>query len=221
MREQRHHRGKDAVRDMASDISPNEADDRGGDESGNAHDDAGEKPLSHASILPSSFVVRWARELASIVPARSSALDVAMGRGRHAVVLHAAGFRVFGVDIRFDAVRDAVAAVEHHGGSLRGWCADLTATPLPRERFDVILVTRFLQRNLFASLKGALTPGGVIVYETFTEAQRVHGCGPTSADHLLRRGELRDYFADFEVLFAEEVSGPEAVARIVARRPGL
>ena len=35
-------------------------------------------------------------------------------------------------------------------------------------------------------------------------------------DHLLRVGELRTYFSDFEVLFEEEVSEPEAVARIVA-----
>jgi hypothetical protein len=61
--------------------------------------------------------------------------------------------------------------------------------------------------------------GGVVLYETFTVNQRQLGFGPTSPDHLLQPGELRHQFDGFEVLFHEEVDVPEAVARIVARRP--
>jgi SAM-dependent methyltransferase len=167
---------------------------------------------------PSAFVVAWAESLFRIIPPARRALDVAMGRGRHAVVLAELGYRLFGVDNRFDAVRDAVAKVAGRGRRLLGWCADLTTTPLPRERFELIVVTRYLQRDLFPSLKDALVPGGVLVYETFTEAQRAHKRGPTSPDHLLQRGELRRYFEDFEILLSEEVDEPEAVARIVVRR---
>ena len=35
-----------------------------------------------------------------------------MGRGRHALALARSGFRTFGVDIEFDAVRDAVASAK-------------------------------------------------------------------------------------------------------------
>ncbi len=59
-----------------------------------------------------------------------------------------------------------------------------------------------------------------MLFETFTEAQRAHGRGPTSPDHLLAPGELRARFDALEVLFYEEVVEPEAVARIVARRSG-
>ena len=38
------------------------------------------------------------------------ALDVAMGRGRHALPLARAGFRTFGVDVQLEAVREAIAA---------------------------------------------------------------------------------------------------------------
>ena len=129
-----------------------------------------------------------------------------------------AGFQVFGVDVRFDAVRDATVGAAAVGMRVRGWCADLTQHPLPPARFDVIVVTRYLQRDLFAALKRALRPGGVVLYETFTMAQRALGTGPTSPDHLLEPGELRRAFDGFEVLFYEEVSAPEAVARIAARR---
>ncbi len=133
-------------------------------------------------------------------------------------LLARAGFKTFGVDIKLDAVRDAVHSAAAEGLIVLGWCADLTRDALPVERFDLIVVTRYLQRDLFPSLGRALTPGGVLLYETFTVAQRAHGRGPTSPDHLLEPGELRQQFEGFEVLFYEEVSEPDAVARIVARR---
>jgi SAM-dependent methyltransferase len=172
-------------------------------------------------MSPSPLVAEWAARLARRTTndeRQPAALDVAMGRGRHAVVLARAGFKTFGVDIRRDAVSDAVRTASAGGLSVHGWCADLTQTPLPRARFDAIVVTRYLQRDLFPALREALVPGGAIVFETFTVAQRALGRGPTSPDHLLELGELRERFEGLEVLFYEEVSAPEAVARIVARR---
>jgi tellurite methyltransferase len=146
------------------------------------------------------------------------ALDVAMGRGRHALPLARAGFRTFGVDADVEVVRETVRAAREAGTPIHAWCADLTSYPLPVARFDVVLVTRYLQRDLFPAIRDAVTPGGIVLYETFTVRQRALGKGPTSPDHLLREGELRGYFADFEIAFYEEVSSPEALARLVARR---
>jgi SAM-dependent methyltransferase len=95
----------------------------------------------------------------------------------------------------------------------------LTAAPLPRSAFDLIVVTRYLQRDLFPTLREALKPGGVLVYETFTVRQRERGSGPTSAAYLLEEGELAGYFSGFDVVFYEETLSPEAVARLVARKP--
>ena len=50
--------------------------------------------------------------------------------------------------------------------------------------------------------------------------QRALGFGPKSADHLLEPGELRRRFDGLDILFYEEVSAPEAVARLVARQSG-
>jgi len=169
---------------------------------------------------PSQFIAEWAALSAATCPPPRRALDLAMGRGRHTLVLAELGFRVFGVDAKFEAVRDALAQASTRGLVIRGWCADLTRFPLPRARFELIVVSRYLQRDLFPSLGDALTPGGVVLFETFTEAQRGHGRGPTSPDHLLAPGELRARFDTFEVLFYEEVAEPDAVARIVARKSG-
>ena len=173
----------------------------------------------------SLFIVEWTRlrsdELNELRRGTSwRALDVAMGRGRHVVPLARAGFRVFGVDVKLNAVRDAVAAAAADGARLHAWCADLTQHPLPIARFDLIVVSRYLQRDLFPDLQAAVAPGGMMLYETFTTAQRALGTGPTSPDHLLEPGELRARFDidGWDVLFYEETLKPEAVARLAARR---
>jgi SAM-dependent methyltransferase len=173
--------------------------------------------LSQQAIIPfSPFAAEWIAKLAGTGHTR--ALDVAMGRGRHALPLARAGFRTFGVDVNFDAVRETMRAARDAGTPIAAWCADLTDYPLPAAAFDLVVVTRYLQRDLFPALRAALRPGGIVLYETFTIHQRALGSGPTSPDHLLREGELRGYFADFEIVFYEETSAPEAVARLVARR---
>ena len=141
-----------------------------------------------------------------------------MGRGRHAAPLARAGFRTFGVDVNVDAVRAAVRAAAASGVTVHGWCGDLSQCALPVGRFDLVVVTRYLQRDLFPALRETLAPGGVVIYETFTTAQRALGRGPTSDHHLLEPGELKRLFEGFEVLAYEEVVRPEAVARLVARR---
>lgn len=174
----------------------------------------------------SPFIVEWVARLARHdardgvhhggAPRR--ALDVAMGGGRHALDLARAGFLTFGVDIRLDAVRDATAAAAHAGLTIFGWCADLTQCPLPASHFDLVVVTRYLQRDLFPALRASVKPGGLVLYETFTTAQRALGNGPRSPEHLLEPGELRRQFEGFELLCDEEVSAAEAVARVAARR---
>lgn len=182
--------------------------------------------VDHMSPAPSPFAAEWISTLAVPAATPKKALDVAMGRGRHALLLARHGFETFGVDRRFDVVKEAMQAAARQGLQLRGWCADLTATPLPARVFDLVIVTRYLQRDLFAPLKESMRAGGCVVYETFTTAQRELGTGPSSHDHLLRPGELLSAFTDWEVLFYDElvaVDGvgdrPEAVARLVAQRP--
>ena len=178
-------------------------------------------------MSPSPFVVEWLERLARewnlagarlAARGRRRALDVAAGRGRHTVRIARAGFETFAVDLKLDALRDAAAAAARAGVRVRAWCADLTQHPLPAGRFDLVVVTRYLQRDLFPALQRASAPGGVVVYETFTTAQRALGTGPTSADHLLEPGELRERFEGWRVLAYEETRQPEAVARLAARR---
>ena len=161
----------------------------------------------------------WIARLARDRREGARALDVAMGGGRHTLALAAAGYRAFGVDVRLDAIREAVRAAWHGALALRAWCADVGTHPLPAAWFDVIVVARFLDRALFPAIAAAVAPGGVVLYETFTTAQRALGRGPRSPAHLLEPGELRSALPGFDELFYEEVASPDAVARFAARRP--
>jgi tellurite methyltransferase len=169
---------------------------------------------------PSPFIEEWIGKLiAQIAPPRR-ALDIAMGRGRHAFTLAAAGFRTFGVDNKYDVILDTVRRGQKRGYALRAWCTDLTRPALPSRRFDLIVVTRYLQRDLCPALVDALVPGGFLLYETFTELQHGRPRGPQSPTHLLRLGELRSLFADLEEIFYEELTdgADDALARLAARK---
>ena len=167
---------------------------------------------------PSSpFVERWIATLASEFP-QGRALDVACGRGRHALALAAAGFHVVGFDIQMDALAGARSMAQSRRLAVSLACVDLTSMRLPRAHFHVVVVTRYLDRLLFPALRDALVPGGVVLYETFTELQLRYNRGPRSRDHLLAPGELRTLLRGMDVLFDEEVSAPDAVARVAARR---
>jgi tellurite methyltransferase len=217
MGKQREHGGEEADRDVAGDVRALKAEHGSADEAGEANPDGSKQRLSQDAIIndpPASFVSEWAMRSGG-----GRAIDLAMGRGRHALVLARSGFRTFGVDRSFDAVHSAVARARSDGLVLHGWCADLTAGGLPRDAFDLVVVTRYLQRDLFPAIRRMVRRGGVVLYETFTVQQRRLGCGPTSPAHLLEPDELARHFDGFEVLFYEEVDSPEAVARIVARRP--
>src|SRR5665213_2085294 len=80
---------------------------------------------------PSPFAGAWIVRLRPRAGAVASALDVAMGRGRHAALLAAAGYDTFGVDLNMEALRGARTEIPR----LHAWCADLTSCPLPRARF--------------------------------------------------------------------------------------
>jgi SAM-dependent methyltransferase len=207
---------------MPRDVGALQAEKRRGQEAEESEADCCEKRLSQSDKIivdpPSAFVAAWLPRLAGGTAEPPRALDLAMGRGRHTLALAQAGFRTFGVDADVEAIREALAAAERRRLVVRAWCADLRNYPLPRDAFDLVLVVRYLQRDLFGSIGDAVRAGGVLVYETFTVNQRALGWGPKSADHLLEPGELRRSSDGLDVMSYEETTESEAVARLVARK---
>ncbi|MDO8616973.1 MAG: class I SAM-dependent methyltransferase [Dehalococcoidia bacterium] len=168
---------------------------------------------------PAPFLV----ENIGLLPRRGHVLDAAMGAGRNALFLAEKGYTVTGIDISPVAVeRCRTEARLRRGVSIEAVCADLESYPLPGGAFDIVLVFYYLQRDLCPRLAAALRPAGILVFETFTTAQRACGWGPTRDDHLLLPGELRTLFPGTDELLYREGTvpserGPKAVASLVAR----
>ncbi len=147
------------------------------------------------------------------------ALDVACGRGRHALWLAEQGFRVTAIDRDADALRELAEEARRRGVSIDAGLVDLErgSGVLPADAFDVIVVVHYLHRPLFPQLLAALRAGGVLIYETFTTAQAARG-KPTNPDFLLRPGELRDLVAPLDLLaWREGEFDGRDVASVVAR----
>jgi SAM-dependent methyltransferase len=148
------------------------------------------------------------------------ALDVACGRGRHALWLAQQGWRVTALDRDAKALGELESEARRRGLAILARVADLESAPatLPEVAFDVIVVVHYLHRPLFPRLLAALRPGAVLVYETFTIAQAARG-KPTNPDFLLRPGELRQLVGSLELLEAREgeFDGRD-VASVVARK---
>ncbi len=163
----------------------------------------------------------WLFECADLLPRTGRALDVACGRGRHALLLASMGLHVTAVDRDAAALERLQDQADRLGLALATRVVDLEApdTDLGGDAYDLVLVTRFLHRPLFPQLRQALARGGLLVYETFLEEQAAHG-RPTNPDYLLKAGELAELVRPLEVLRSVEgeVEG-KWVAAVAARRP--
>jgi len=171
----------------------------------------------------------WLVENAHLLPRRGRALDVACGRGRHALRLAAVGLDVLAVDRDRAALEWLERAAQGLGYRVRTECLDLETGPFPRGRercdlgrelHDVVVVVHYLHRPLFPALMECLRPGGLLLYETFTVEQGERG-RPSNPDFLLEPGELPRRVEPLEILAQREGEfDGRHVASVAARKHG-
>ena len=172
----------------------------------------------------------WLLSNALSAPRFARTLDVACGRGRHALFLASAGYPVRAIDRDPERIEklgrvarrlhlpiDTAVVDLEKGGAEAGSDGPL----LGEEEWEMILVFNYLHRPLFPALVRALRPGGVLVYETFMRHEGARG-GPTSPDHLLEPGELPGLVAPLAVVRRREGEfDGRYVASVLARKSSL
>lgn len=179
-----------------------------------------------AIAAPSPFVVQALDLLATeqdLLPSRR-ALDVACGRGRHALLLAGRGYDVDAVDYALPALTTLKRTADARGQIVRCLVADVTTWPLPSARYAVVTVVNFLDRTLFAALLAAVAPGGTLIYETHRRDERVGAEQTLRPEFLLAPGELDARCQGWDILLRHEDTRTHdgmlvARAGIVARRP--
>ncbi len=137
----------------------------------------------HGTEAPSLWVQRWSH----LVRPGGTVLDVACGHGRHARWFHGLHHPAVGVDRSRESMQAVAGAIPDGEWVV----ADIENGPWPfaGRQFDAVVVTHYLWRPLVDVLLASLAPGGVLIYETFTQGNETVG-KPSRPDFLLRSGEL-------------------------------
>lgn len=149
------------------------------------------------------------------------AADVACGSGRNALCLARWGLDTVAIDYSTEALRLCSERAQAEGLALKIARLDLETAKvdLGSGAFDVVAVFNYLHRPLIPILKKCVRSRGIIVYKTFTVDQLQFGSGPRNPNYLLKPGELRDLFSDFDQIVYREECTCQATASLVARRP--
>jgi SAM-dependent methyltransferase len=152
------------------------------------------------------------------------ALDLACGRGRNAIYLAEAGYRVEA----WDRDEAALHTLSDHAKTLAlstvtTRLVDLEQQPeISPTSFDVIIVFYYLQRDLMPQIMRALKPGGVLIYETFLIDNHERFNHPRRREFCLAHNELLALCSELRILVYREGAldpqqGPYTAA-IVAQR---
>jgi len=136
---------------------------------------------------------------AEYLPQLGLAVDIACGLGGNAFFLAEQGFSVQAWDISSAAITSIQQRSESQTPqpSVVAALRDVVADPPEPNSFDVIVVSRFLDRSLCSSLVAALRPNGVLFYQTFT-------AGLSNPDFLLESNELSVLFNELHPCYVFE-----------------
>lgn len=139
------------------------------------------------------------------------ALAIADGEGRNGVFLAEQGLDVLSVDFSPLAQEKARKLAKERGVSLRIEQADITNWTWPEAAFDVVAAIFFQfsqppeRAKIFAGIKQALKPGGLLLLEGYGPKQLEYKTGgPSDLTRLYTRALLQDAFGDFSALDIRE-----------------
>ncbi len=121
----------------------------------------------HAQATDQGQVPLILTRFASLLPVAGHALDLACGRGAGALWLAQRGLTVSAWDFSQVAVDRLRQAAGDQGLVMDVQRRDVVAQPPQPASFDLVLVSHFLERDLFDAIAAALKPGGMLCYQTF------------------------------------------------------
>lgn len=153
----------------------------------------------HARETPAKVL----SEFAHLLPDTGTALDLACGMGANALFLAERGLDVHAWDISEEAITRLNTKSNEIQLKLETRICDVTAVPLPKNNFDVIVVSYFLERTLIPSIINALKNNGLLFYQTFIQ-ERINDSGPRNEDYRLGENELLRLCHDLHIILYRE-----------------
>ncbi|MCL4798619.1 MAG: methyltransferase domain-containing protein [Burkholderiales bacterium] len=186
----------------------------------------------HYGTAPNAFLASQAH----LLRPGMSALSVADGEGRNSVWLAGQGLAVTAFDFSPPAVEKARKLAAERGVAVDHRLADIYAWDWDARAYDLV-VAIFIQfsppaerAQVFAGLRRALAPGGLLLLQGYTPRQLDYKTGgPPHAENMYTEALLREAFGGLEIAHLVEHddeihegarhSGMSALVDLVARKP--
>jgi len=153
------------------------------------------------------------------------ALDLACGRAGNAQFLAKNGFTVDAIDISSIVLDGLASYAMENKLQINTILRNVESDGMPEKRYDVIVVSYFLNRELFPQIVESLKPGGLLFYQTWSQL-KVTDAGPSNPEFRLEAGELLDLCDSLQIILYRENgelgkidSGLRNEAMIIAQKP--
>lgn len=138
-----------------------------------------------------------------LLPESGRALDLACGLGANALFLAGRGLDTHAWDCSEVALEQLQETAASKGLNIHTEHRDVVENPPEQNSFDIIVVSRFLERTIIQYIIDAVRTGGLIFYQTYT-VNKPDSYGPANPDFLLRENELLNLFSSLSLLFYRE-----------------
>ncbi len=155
----------------------------------------------------------------SIEPGKAA--DLGCGSGRDAVALADLGWHVEAVDILPDAIEKGKSLLKRYApqavSRVKWQACDINAYVAKMRSFQLIVSNLFFDAFVLRLAADLLTPGGLLVSETFTETHRERHGTPHEKRVVTR--QAFEAYPIFQVEhWSEDWTGDRHLARVVARK---
>lgn len=181
-----------------------------------------------------------------------AALDIGFGNGRDSIFLASKGFGVTAIDTKKNNIDNLAVVAKENNLSIKAQLIDVRKFEFCPNIYEIIVAMNslfFLSSNEFKkvveNIKKSLKPGGIVIISSFTVNDSMFKKLERTANKMdeqtfqnkegnfwffLEKGELKNMFSDFEILFYKEVvtqdqghgewaeSHTHSIARIVAKK---
>ena len=170
-----------------------------------------EQRFAGADYLFGTAPNEFLRRHAHLLKKGDKALAIADGEGRNGVFMAERGLDVLSVDFSPNAQAKARKLAAERGVTLRTEQVDIVDWNWPKAEFAVVAAIFFQfcappeRAKIFAGIKQALKPGGLLLLEGYGLKQIEYKTGgPSDPPRLYTRALLEEAFADFAALDIRE-----------------
>ncbi len=141
-----------------------------------------------------------------LLPQTGIALDLASGLGANAILLAKQGLTTQAWDISAVAMHKLQQQAEAHALPIKTFTKEITSESFAAHCFDIIVVSRFLDRSICNAIMESLNFGGLLFYQTYTQ-QKTSELGPNNPRFLLAKNELLQMFSSLRPVYYRDNAG--------------